>query len=118
MGQASMGKASFTSELIAKLTIYYNRALKTYQGNIDKMQNVVLATYNHVTSIDEEPNHGLRSHGKESWCKHNQALAKKKPFPKHSCNLPNYVAGALEPIFIQLSGKTLLECCQWGKTQN
>ncbi|XP_077500045.1 uncharacterized protein LOC144110831 [Amblyomma americanum] len=112
------GKGKLTGELITKLTMYYGWALKTHQGDIEKMHNAVLATYHHVTSTDAETNHGLCPQGQESWCKYNQALAKNEPPPKHRYNLPKYVADALQPVFVRLSDRKLLERCQRGKMQN
>ncbi|CAN8029862.1 unnamed protein product [Ixodes persulcatus] len=118
-GRPSLGgKGKLTGELITKLTMYYGWALKGHQGDIDGMQNAVLATYYHVTSTDAQPNHSLCPKGQDSWCKQNKAAAKKQPAPKHRYNLPQYVAEALLPVYMRLSDRKLLERCQRGKTQN
>ncbi|KAG0413301.1 hypothetical protein HPB47_009542 [Ixodes persulcatus] len=117
-GPSLGGKGKLTGELITKLTMYYGWALKGHQGDIDGMQNAVLATYNHVTSTDAQPNHSLCPKGQDSWCKQNKAAAKKQPAPKHRYNLPQYVAEALLPVYMRLSDRKLLERCQRGKTQN
>ncbi|CAN8002261.1 unnamed protein product [Ixodes hexagonus] len=92
-GRPSLGgKGKLTGELITKLTMYYGWALKGHQGDIDGMQNAVLATYHHVTSTNAQPNHPLCPKRQDSWCKQNKAAAEKQPAPKHRNNLPECVA--------------------------
>ncbi|KAH7940305.1 hypothetical protein HPB52_023019 [Rhipicephalus sanguineus] len=118
-GRASLGgKGRLTAELVTKLTNYYGWALKAHQGNIDEMENAVLATYYHVTSTDTKPQHSRCPKGEESWCAHNKAVARQQAPPKHRYNLPEYVAEALLPVYTRLSDRKLLERCQRGKTQN
>lgn len=94
-GKVSLGgKGKLTGDLVTKLS-YYGWALKAHQGNIDEMQNAVLATYNHVTSTDARPNHSRCSKGEGSWCSFNKAVAKQETLPKHNHNLPDHVVGAL-----------------------
>ncbi|KAH7961600.1 hypothetical protein HPB52_010718 [Rhipicephalus sanguineus] len=118
-GRPSLGgKGKLTAELVTKLTNYYGWALKAHQGNIDEMENAVLATYYHVTSTDTKPQHSRCPKGEESWCAHNKAVARQQAPPKHRYNLPEYVAEALLPVYTRLSDRKLLERCQRGKTQN
>ncbi|KAH7981696.1 hypothetical protein HPB52_000721 [Rhipicephalus sanguineus] len=118
-GRPSLGgKGKLTAELVTKLTNYYGWALKAHQGNIDEMENAVLATYYHVTSTDTKPQHSRCPKGEESWCAHNKAVARQQAPPKHRYNLPEYIAEALLPVYTRLSDRKLLERCQRGKTQN
>ncbi|XP_077531040.1 uncharacterized protein LOC144143104 [Haemaphysalis longicornis] len=118
-GAASLGgRGRLTADLITKLSNYYGRALKANVGNVDQMHDAVMATYNHVTSTDERPNHGLCPSGPGSWCKHNAAIANVEKPPKHSYNLPEHVSKALLPVYTRLADKELLRRCQRGKTQN
>lgn len=118
-GRPSLGgKGKLTAELVTKLTNYYGWALKAHQGNIDEMENAVLATYYHVTSTDAKPQHSRCPKGEDSWCAHNKAVARQQAPPKHRYNLPEYVAEALLPVYTRLSDRKLLERCQRGKTQN
>lgn len=117
-GRGLGGKGRLTGDLIAKLSTYYGRALKSHEGDVTNMKRAVMATYRHVTSTDDHPDHSLCPTGRESWCRHNAALAKGKPAPKHSYNLPKDVARALLPVYERLSETKLLERCLRGKTQN
>lgn len=112
------GRGRLTGELITRLSTYYGRALKSYEGDVEQMQKAVMATYRHITSTDECADHSLCPAGEGSWCRHNAAKAKGEPDPKHNYNLPKDVAEALLPVYTRLSEKALLERCQRGKTQN
>lgn len=65
-GPSLSGKGKLIGKLIITLTMHYGWGLRTHHGDIDKMHNAVLATYNHVTSTDAEPNHGLCPRGWQS----------------------------------------------------
>lgn len=77
-----------------------------------------MATFNHVTSTDEEPHHELCPPGPLSWCKHRSAEAEGEPQPAHKYRLSRHVAEALLPVYQRLSDPQLLARCQGGKTQN
>ncbi|KAH9369087.1 hypothetical protein HPB48_016730 [Haemaphysalis longicornis] len=104
------GKGRLTGDRVNKLTNCY--------GDIARMHNAVMATYCHVTSTDDRPNHSLCPQGAASWCKHNAAAAKREPPPKHSYRLPENVSKALLPVYQRLADKRLLQRCQTGKTEN
>lgn len=116
-GGGLSGKGRLTGELITKLTKYYSWALKSNVGNVDSMHKAVMATYYHISSTDEHPNHSLCPSGTNSWCKQNAAAARGEPLPKHR-SLPEHVSKALLPVYERLADKRLLERCHRGKTQN
>ncbi|KAH7937041.1 hypothetical protein HPB49_007558 [Dermacentor silvarum] len=68
-GESLSGKGRPTGDLITKLTNYYGWALKSNAGNIDGMHKAVMATYHHICSTDEHPNHSLCPSRANSWCK-------------------------------------------------
>lgn len=117
-GETLSGKGRLTGDLIVKLTNYYGWALKSNVGNVEQMQQAVMATFHHITSTDERPNHSLCPSGSDSWCKYNAAVARDEPPPRHRYNLPDHVSQALQPVYERLSDKELLERCHRGKTQN
>lgn len=112
------GKGRLTGDLITKLTNYYGWALRSHVGNVDEMHRAVMATYYHITSTPENPNHSLCPSGPNSWCKTNAATAKGEPEPKLRYNLPDDVKQALLPVYERLADKELLLRCHRGKTQN
>lgn len=82
------------------------------------MKKAVLATLRHMSSTDEAPKHDLCPEGTDSWCKFNRAIANSEVPPPHKNSLPDFVCEALEPVFMRLSDKALLERCSDGITQN
>lgn len=112
------GRGRLTGELITRLSTCCGRALKSHESDVAGMQRAVMATYRHVTSTAEYPDHSLCPTGESSWCRHNAAKAKGEPDPRHAYNLPKDVAEALLPVYTRLSERALLERCQRGKTQN
>lgn len=117
-GLSMGGKGRLTQGLIKKLTNYYGWAIKSHPNDVPGMERAIMATYYHVTSTDQDPHHNLCPSGTDSWCPHNQALAKGEPLPPHKHKLPPHVRVALLPIYKRLSNKELLERCAQGKTQN
>ncbi|XP_077503578.1 uncharacterized protein LOC144114016 [Amblyomma americanum] len=115
--QSLGGRGRLTADLVDKLAIYYGQALRSNVGNVDAM-SAVMATYYHITSTDDCPNHTLCPTGEQSWCRHNAAKAKEEPEPKHKYSLPSDVAEALLPVYSRVSEKSLLQRCIRGKTQN
>ncbi|KAH7945683.1 hypothetical protein HPB49_013992 [Dermacentor silvarum] len=116
-GESLSGKGRLTGDLITKLTNYYGWALKSNVGNIDGMHKAVMATYHHICSTDEHPNHSLCPSGANSWCKQNAATARGETLPKHR-SLPEHVRKALLPVYERLADQKLLQRCHRGKTQN
>lgn len=116
--QRISGKGRLTADLITKISSYYGWAIKSFAGDLDKMHNAVWATFYHITSTDEKPNHNFCPDGPDSWCKYNSAMAKNEPPPKSRYNLPEAVSSALRPIFERLADKKLLQRCLRGQTQN
>lgn len=65
-GRSLGGKGRLTADLIKKLSLYYGRAFKSHEGDVDAMQRAVMATYHHVASTDKCPNHSLCPNGEQS----------------------------------------------------
>lgn len=107
-----------TGDLITKLSVYYEWALKSNSGDVKDMQKAVMATYRHITSNDRVSDHSLCPSGPDSWCRQNAAQAKNEPIPNHRYNLPSHVCEALRPVYECLSEEKLLERCQRSMTQN
>lgn len=117
-GERMSGKGYLTGDLITRLTSYYDCALKSHSGNVDKMHKAVWAIYYHVTSTSEQPNHSYCPQGPESWCMHNAAMEKNGPMPKSKYNSPEAVSHALDLVYESLSDKKLMRRCAREKTQN
>lgn len=113
------GKGRLTEAVMDSLQNYYGNAIRKNVGDIGKMKDAVWAIYYHSISTDQEPKHQHCPIGKDSWCKYNRAVAegKEREF-SHKRPLPEDVAQAIFPVFVDLADPKLLERCQLGATQN
>ncbi|MEG7524040.1 MAG: hypothetical protein M3H12_13215, partial [Chromatiales bacterium] len=116
------GYGRLTQLTIRKLTDYYGMAVRAHPGNISAMHDAVWATFDHVSSTDEKPQHDRCPVGVDSWCFYQKALATgQKPGP-HRANvhtpLSPEVAIHVKDVYTRLADKSLLERCLKGQTQN
>lgn len=114
------GKGKLTGKMIDKLTVYYGLAIRRNCDSIEKMYNAIWATYYHYCSSDQKPQHDNCPSGPDSWCSWQRAAAANEvsTFEHDYEPLPDDVAEAIRPIFIDLSNKSLLERCVGGFNQN
>ena len=85
------------------------------------MYKKILATLHHLSSTDENPNHGNCPAGANSWCSYRRAEAEgmdASKFKHDYLPLDKDVTKALEPIYTDFSSRELLERCKGGNTQN
>lgn len=114
------GRGKLTDGLIKKLSTYYGLAIRRNVDSVEDMKKEALASYYHLYSTDEKPQHQFCPIGPESWCKWNKAEALgnnikaiKYPSPLH----PD-VQQHILPIHEDLTRTDLLERCLSGHTQN
>ena len=110
-----------TDKVINKLQKYYGLAITRHQDNVHKMYKGIWATFHHLSSTDENPNHGNCPAGANSWCSNRRAEAEGMDVSKFEHDylpLDEDVTKALEPIYTDLSSRELLERCKGGNTQN
>ena len=76
----------------------------------------------HLSSTDENPNHGNYPAGANGWCSYRRAEAEGMDVSKFKHDdyrpLDKDVTKALESIYTDLSSRELLERCKGGNTQN
>ena len=100
---------SFVQEKMAKLQVYYTKAIRTHADDKEKMQRAIMATFNHCTSTDVWPKHWDCPEGKDSWCFYNRASANEETPLSHdnpkfqTCFLNKKVVLKLRPIYERLS---------------
>ncbi|XP_044580501.1 uncharacterized protein LOC123262383 [Cotesia glomerata] len=112
------GRGKLTEVLIKKLSTYYGLAIRRNVNRVEDMKNEILATYFHMISTDDNPQHDKCPKGVDSWCKWNEAKALGTEPPKHPTPLHPDVQKAIFPIYQDLSRVDLLERCLGGHTQN
>ena len=96
-------------------------AITRHQDNVDEMYEEICATLYHLSSTDENPNHGNCPEGANSWCSYRRAEIERMDVSKFKHDyliLDKDVTKALKPIYTDLSSRELLEQCQGGNTQN
>lgn len=112
------GKGKLTDALIKKLTKYYGLAIRRNVNFVEDMREAIMATYYHMISTDDEPQHKYCP-SVNSWCAYRNAEAQNNlqafthPPPLH----PD-VQKAILPIYKDLCRDDLLERCLGGYTQN
>lgn len=113
-------KDRLTGELIDKLTVYYDLAIRRNCDSVENMRNSIWSTYYHFCSTVENPQRDKCPTGEESWCSWQRAIAVDgKSKYKHDYQpFPQDVTEALHPIYKDLSNENLLERCVGGFTQN
>ena len=60
------GKGKLTAKIIEKLTAYYGLAIRRNHESVEKMKNVIWATYYHYSSTDENLQHSKCPIGEDS----------------------------------------------------
>ncbi|KAJ8936817.1 hypothetical protein NQ318_015284 [Aromia moschata] len=114
------GKGKLTDALIKKLSTYYGLAIRRNTHSVEEMKKAILATYFHLCSTDDNPNHSFCPDGEDSWCqwKKAEALGANKDLLKHSEPLHPDVQKYILPIYEDLTKDDLLQRCLGGRTQN
>lgn len=121
LGGKSKTTTKLTDKLINKLQKYYGLAITRHQDNVDEMYKEIWATFYHLSSSDKHPNHINCPEGAGSWCAYRRAEAKgldMKTFKHNYLPLDSLVKKALEPIYVDLSRRELLDRCKGNNTQN
>ncbi|XP_043257881.1 uncharacterized protein LOC122400460 [Colletes gigas] len=114
------GKGKLTDTLIKKLTTYYGLAIRRNSHNVADMKREVMATFYHLCSTNEKPQHEHCPPGEDSWCKWQKGITtgvNMKLF-EHPPPLDKEVAKFVLPIYEDLSKEDLLSRCLDGHTQN
>uniref|UniRef100_A0A1E1X6X9 Putative kolobok-4 hm n=1 Tax=Amblyomma aureolatum TaxID=187763 RepID=A0A1E1X6X9_9ACAR len=103
---------------VTKLQTYYQIAVTSNRGSIQKMYSAIWASYCHSCCSDGASSHKFCPEGTESWCKHRRAEALGQPAPNHTPLLTKAQGKAVLPIYKRLTDEKLLARCIKGKTQN
>lgn len=112
------GKGKLTNTFIDRLQNYYGIAIRSNVGDLQKMQQSVIAALFHCASSSKKPMHGQCPLGTDSWCFFQRALAQGKSARVKYAGLPKAVLNAVKPVYLSLCSRELLCKCLHGKTQN
>ena len=120
LGGRGNGKLKQTT--INKLTAYYGKAVRGHPNDVNGMQSAILATFEHVISTDDNPQHDHCPVEVDSSCFYQKALATGQEPGPHRVNVGTLlspdVAKHVKDVYIRLSHVDLLKRCAMGRTQN
>ena len=106
------GKGHLTVAMIDSFQNYYGSAIRRNVGNLEEMRKAVFAIYHHSVPTDAKPQHNYCPKDEISWCKCQQAVARKEAEHfAHKKTIPSDFAKAIHGIFIDLADPKLLERC-------
>lgn len=114
------GRGKLTDKVVKKLTKYYGLSIQRNVNSVDEMKKAIMATYEHIFSTKEKPQHDNCPVGVDSWCKWQKAIALNQD-PRNEDLAPllgEDIKKHLLPIYQNLSKDDLLERCLGGHTQN
>ena len=112
LGGRSKNTAKLTDKVINKFQEYYGLAITRHQDNVDEMYKKISATLHHLSSTDENRNHGSCPADANTWCSYRRAEAEGMDVSKFKHDylpLDKNVTKALEPIYTDLSSRELLK---------
>lgn len=112
------GKGKLTDGFIDRLQNYYGIAIRNNVGNLQTMQQNVIAVLFHCASSKSNPMHRQCPLGVDSWCFFQRAIAKGTRVREKYPGLPEKVLSAVKPVYMELCSRELLSKCLHGKTQN
>lgn len=117
-GKTISGKNRLTDEVIDKLSVYYENAIRGNNMSVKDMQKAFWAIFYHKRSTDKEPLHDFCPQGENSRCPYQKAKFSGEIY-RHSNTIPAAIMDNIKYIFKDLSLPTLLKNVLWGgRTQN
>jgi hypothetical protein len=115
-GKTLGGRGRLTNAMINEIQIYYGLAIRRNTKSIDDMKKAIWATYFHLGSTNDNPQHALCD---ITWCKYLKAVASGEQYD-HSqhTHLSAEILINIKHIFQDLANPLLLKQCLHGGTQN
>ncbi|KYN11371.1 hypothetical protein ALC57_16474 [Trachymyrmex cornetzi] len=107
-----------TNKLMIQLGVYYRLAIMRNENSVDEIKKAMWATYYHLISTDEKPQHSYCPEGLDSWCKYQKCKAENKEETFIHPPAFNKDTAILKPIYEELSSDDLLKRCLDRNTQN
>ncbi|GFT89819.1 uncharacterized protein TNCV_1665681 [Trichonephila clavipes] len=104
-------KGKLTDTFIDRLQNYYGIAVRSNVGNLNDMQQNVIAALYHCASSDKKPMHGQCPIGRESWCYFQRGgggVANGTKCSTKYAGLSNDVLNKIKPVYLELCDKQIL----------
>ena len=119
------GQNMLTKDVIICLQSYYGLAIRNNKNtDVKSMQKAIWASFYHLSSTDEKPQHKLCPQGIYSWCFYNRAVAEGVASEPHAAKnlylakIPFQHLDHIKNVYRDLSSPDLLARCLRGWTQN
>lgn len=119
-GKPIGGKGRLTLSAINTIQLYYGLAIRrNKEEGVGKMQRAIWATYFHLCSSNNKPQHNLCPKEDNTWCKYQQSVREGSTYDhEEHFHLPEVVMMQVKHHFRDLSNPLLLAKCTHGGTQN
>jgi hypothetical protein len=120
-GKGLQGIGRFSLKRINSCQNFYGKAIRDNKGDVDAMCRQTMAILKHYSDLPREERHGDCPPGINSWCKHQQDLAREDGVTTYKDTKHPFAPAVYEvllPMFTALSNKKLLEGCVQCLTQN
>lgn len=119
-GKTIGGRGRLTNASINTIQLYYGLAIRRNAGEgVSKMQTAIWATYFHLCSTNENPQHNLCPKDENTWCKYQKSILDHTSYDHNEhTHLPEIVMLEIKHHFRELANPVLLAKCTHGGTQN
>ncbi|XP_062518896.1 uncharacterized protein LOC134194016 [Corticium candelabrum] len=107
-------KGRLSLKVMKELQMYFGKAIKDNQADLEAMKKAIWATYYHRSSTDEKPQHHFCPDGEDTWCKYNKDAS---TYTHHDV-IPHPISDLIKPAYEELTKDELLKKCLHGGTSN
>ena len=117
-GKGKVTKAKSRLIVIGKLQNYFGIALRSNVGDLQKMQDAILASLFHVTSSENDNFHVYCPKTSDSWCQYQRDAINNTNLYTPGAGISNVVIAAIKPVYADLTKPEILHKYLHGLTQN
>ena len=117
-GKVTKAKSRLTDSVIDKLQNYFGIALRSNVGDLQKMQDAILASLFHVASSENNNFHVYCPKTYDSWCHYQRDAINNTNLYTPGAGILNDVIDAIKPVYADLTKPEILQKCLHGLTQN
>ena len=117
-GRLRKAKCRLTDSVIDKLQNYFGIALRSNVGDLQKMQDAILASLFHVASSENDNFHVYCPKTYDSWCQYQRDAINNTNLYTPGTGISNDVIAAIKPVYAELTKPEILQKYLHGLTQN
>ena len=117
-GKVTKAKGRLTDSVIDKLQNYFGIALRSNVGDLQKMQDAILACLFHVASSENDNFRVYCPKTYDSWCQYQRDAINNTNLYTPGAGISNNVIAAIKPVYADLTKPDILQKCLHGLPQN